>query len=91
MEINYSDFVRENKQIDICAVSNNEIRREVEKALLKERISYLIRWERPGFLSALFNNAKERIIFCISAIQLEEASRVMEALKEKDTLEIMIK
>lgn len=91
MEINYSDFVRENKQVEICAVSNKEVKHEVEKALLKERISYLIRWEKPGLIATIFNNTKERIIFCISAIQLEDAIRVMEGFRGKDALEIMIK
>lgn len=90
MEINYSDFVGENKQIEICSVSDNEVKREVEKALLKERISYLIRWEKPGLVSTIFNKTKERIIFYISAIQLEDASRVMEAFRGKETLEIKI-
>lgn len=91
MEINYSDFVGENKQIEVCAVSNNEIKREVEKAFLKERISYLIRWEKPKFMSTIFNNTKERVVFCISAIQLEEATKVMEKFRDKEALEIILK
>ena len=43
--------VKVNNEIELCEVMNSECKKEIERALLKNRISYYIRWPKNSFLS----------------------------------------
>ena len=53
---------------------------------MKARVSYFLRWEKPGFFARLFTSAKTRIVFCINSAQIEIAESVVSELTdyEKD-------
>lgn len=74
--------VRVDNEMDYCSVSNEEIKTKLEKAFLKERVSYFLRWETPGFLARLFKGEKERVVFCINSSQFETAEGVIKGLGE---------
>jgi hypothetical protein len=89
VESEYSK-VKVNNEIDLCSVTEPEVKSALEKAFLKARVSYFLRWEKPGLFSRLFGNAKENIVFCINSAQLSTAEEVIEELHEvKDRIKML--
>lgn len=80
--------VKVNNEIEFCEVKNMEMKDKVEKALLRERVSYFIRWKKPGFFS---NDRKERCIFHVNSQQLDAALRAMEQSDVKVRLLVKVK
>lgn len=74
--------VRVNNEMDFCSVTDIEVKAVLEKAFMKARVSYFLRWENPSFFSKVFKNAKTSIVFCINSAQMETAEAVMKELKE---------
>lgn len=79
MENEYSK-VKVNNEMDFCSVTEAEIKTTLEKALMKARVSYFLRWEKPGLLSKLFGGGKEKVVFCINSAQMEIADAVLDGL-----------
>lgn len=79
MENEYSK-VKVNNEMDFCSVTDSEVKTTLEKAFMKARVSYFLRWEKPGFLSKVFGGGKVRIVFCINSAQLETADEVLKEL-----------
>ena len=65
-----------------------EMKDKVEKALLKERVSYFIRWKKPGFFS---NDRKEKCVFHVNSQQLDAALKAMEQSGVKARLLVKVK
>lgn len=63
-------------EIELCEISNLECKRLVEKALLKERISYYIRWLKPS----IFRRKKNVCIICINDNSKEAAEAVIRSV-----------
>lgn len=72
--------VKVNNEMDFCSVTDIDTKAMLEKAFMKERVSYFLRWEKPGFFSRVFAGAKPRIVFCINSAQIEIAEGVIEEL-----------
>lgn len=51
-----------NNEILLCEISDMDVKRQVERVLLRNRISYFVRWNKPGF----FRRRRETCIFCIN-------------------------
>ncbi len=68
--------VKVNNEIELCEVMNSECKKEIERALLKNRISYYIRWPKNSFLS----KRRESCIICINDNSREEAEEVVRAV-----------
>ena len=51
-----------NNEIELCEVSDPDCKQLIERALLKNRISYYIRWPKSSF----FNRKKDSCIICIN-------------------------
>ena len=51
-----------NNEIELCEVSDPDCKQLIERALLKNRISYYIRWPKSSF----FSRKKESCIICIN-------------------------
>lgn len=81
MENEYSK-VKVNNEIDFCSVTDAEVKAAIEKAFMKARVSYFLRWEKPGLLSKVFSGRKPDIVFCINSAQLETAEEVIGGLGE---------
>lgn len=75
-------------EYDFCAITDKDIKVQLEKLFMKQRVSYFLRWEKPGFFARLFSGATERIVFCINVADLDRAE---EAIKELDLSENEIK
>lgn len=83
MENEYSK-VKVNNEMDFCSVTEPEIKTILEKAFMKARVSYFLRWEKPGFFSKIFGGGKARVVFCINSAQLETADEVLKELGDID-------
>ncbi|MBO5031852.1 MAG: hypothetical protein J6D08_08215 [Lachnospiraceae bacterium] len=81
MENEYSK-VKVNNEMDFCSVTEPEVKAVLEKAFMKARVSYFLRWEKPGFFSRIFGGGKTRIVFCINSAQLDTADEVLKELGE---------
>lgn len=68
--------VKVNNEIELCEISNLECKRLVEKALLRERISYYIRWLKPS----IFRRSKNVCIICINDNSKEAAETVVRSV-----------
>lgn len=84
MENEYSK-VKVNNEIDFCSVTDTEVKTAIEKAFMKARVSYFLRWEKPGLLSRIFGGKKPDIVFCINSAQLETAEEVIGELGDVDS------
>jgi len=68
MESKFSK-VKVNNEIELCRVNDEKIKTAIEKALLAERISYFIKWEKAG----LFSDKQVSCVFCVNEWQVEAA------------------
>ncbi len=71
--------VKVNNEIELCEVMNSECKKEIERALLKNRISYYIRWPKNSFLS----KKRDNCIICINDNSREEAEEVVRMVCEE--------
>lgn len=65
-----------NNEIELCEISDLECKQLIEKQLLKERISYYIRWAKPS----LFSRKKNTCIICVNENVREDAENVVRAV-----------
>lgn len=65
-----------NNEIELCEISNLECKHLVEKALLRERISYYIRWLKPS----IFRRKKNVCIICVNDNSKEAAEDVVRSV-----------
>ena len=77
--------VKVNNELDFCSVPDTELKVALEKAFMKARVSYFLRWEKPGFFSKVFGGAKTQVVFCINSAQTEAAENVIKSLGESES------
>ena len=65
-----------NNEIELCEVSDLECKQLIERELLKNRISYYIRWQKPS----LFHRKKASCVICINDHARNEAESVVRAI-----------
>ncbi|MCI8286186.1 MAG: hypothetical protein HFH89_00675 [Lachnospiraceae bacterium] len=65
-----------NNEIELCEISNMECKQLIEKALLRESISYYIRWPKPS----IFSRKKNVCIICVNDSSRESAENVVRAV-----------
>ena len=68
--------VQVNNEIELCEVNNPDCKNLIERALLKRRISYYIRWPKTSF----FSRKKDICIICVNDSVREEAENVIRVL-----------
>ena len=68
--------VKVNNEIELCEISDSECKLLIERALLRERISYYIRWVKPS----LFHRGKNTCIFCVNDNSKDLAEDVVRAV-----------
>lgn len=69
-----------NNEIELCKVNDKNVKTAIERALLGERISYFIKWEKPGFFSS---DRKDSCIFCVNEWQAEAAEKAISDLGDE--------
>lgn len=68
--------VKVNNEIELCEISDADCKLLVERSLLKERISYYIRWIKPSFL----HRNRNTYIFCVNDNSKELAENVVRSV-----------
>ena len=65
-----------NNEIELCEVIDLECKKLIERQLLKNRISYYIRWPKSSF----FSRKKDSCIICINDNVRDEAENIVRAV-----------
>ena len=65
-----------NNEIELCEVDNLDCKREIERELLKNRISYYIRWPKPS----IFNRRRFNCIICVNDNARDAAEQVINSI-----------
>lgn len=68
--------VKVHNEIELCEISDPECKRLIEHALLKERISFFIRWPR----TSIFSRRKNTCIICVNENVKDTAEDVVRAI-----------
>ncbi len=76
--------VKVNNEIELCEVSNIDCKVQIERALLKNRISYYIRWGK----STLFRRKKDNCIICVNDNAKEEAEAIVRAICDESGYQV---
>ena len=71
--------VKVNNEIELCEVDNPDCKKEIERELLKNRISYYIRWPKSSF----FGHKKDSCIICINDSAKDTAEEVVRSICEE--------
>lgn len=77
--------VKVHNEVEWCEVADKELKSEIEKLLLKNRISYFITWVKPGLFSG---DKREKCIFCVNALQKDAADEAVKGLCEQHEKDI---
>lgn len=72
-------------EYDFCAVTDQDVKRSLEKLFMKSRVSFFLRWDKPGILARIFAGAKEKIVFCINVADLERAENAVKLMNFSDS------
>lgn len=73
-----------NNEIEFCEVDNLDCKREIERGLLENRISYYIRWPKPS----LFSRKKVCCIICINDSARDAAETIVRSICEHSGYEV---
>lgn len=73
-----------NNEIELCEIESEECRKIIEKALLKNRISYYIRWPKRS----IFRRNKEMCIICVNETARELAEETIRNLCEESKFRV---
>ena len=73
-----------NNEIEFCEVENLDCKREIERGLLENRISYYIRWLKPS----LFSRKKDCCIICINDSARDAAEMIVRSICEHNGYEV---
>ena len=90
MENEYSK-VKVNNEMDFCSVTDQNVKTILEKAFMKARVSYFLRWDKPGFFAKVFKGESQSIVFCINSAQIETAEEVIKELADVESAVKMIR
>ena len=74
-------MVKVNNEIELCEVGDPDCKQAIERELLRNRISYFIRWNKGGIFR--LGRKKNYCIFCINDSAAEEAETVIQTLCEQ--------
>ena len=65
-----------NNEIELCEVSNPDCKKMIERELLKNRISYYIRWPK----TSLFGRKKDNCVICVNDNAKDLAESVVRSI-----------
>lgn len=72
--------VKVHNEVEWCQVTDMPTKEKIEKILLKYRVSYYVKWEKPR----LFSNDKfGTCVFCVNQMQKDIADEAVRDLTEE--------
>ena len=66
-------------EMELCETADMELKQQIEKTLLNNRISYFIKWRKQG----IFRRNRNVCIFCINDNARENAELLIRSLFEE--------
>lgn len=72
-------------ELEWCQVTDLETKEKIEKLLLKNRVSYYVKWEKPRLFSGDKFGA---CVFCVNQLQKEAAEDAIQPFLEEDKSKI---
>ncbi len=72
--------VKVHNELEWCQVTDIATKEKIEKVLLRHRVSYFVKWEKPKFFS---NDKFGTCIFCVNQLQKEIADEAIQELTEE--------
>jgi hypothetical protein len=72
--------VKVHNEVEWCQVTDMATKEKIEKILLKYRVSYYVKWEKPKFFS---NDKFGTCSFCVNQMQKEIAEEAFQELGEE--------
>ena len=77
--------VKVHNELEWCQVNDMNTKEKIEKLLLKSRVSYYVKWEKPK----LFSNDKfGTCIFCVNQLQKDDADVAIQPLVDAENEKI---
>lgn len=76
--------VKVNNEIELCEVTDMECKQAIERALLKNRISYYIRWSKSSF----FRPQKDLCTICVNDNSKDEAEAVVRSICDENEYKV---
>lgn len=73
--------VKVHNELEWCQVSDIDTKERIEKLLLRSRVSYYVKWDKPRFFS---NDKFGTCIFCVNQLQKEAADEAIQELVAAD-------
>lgn len=70
--------VKINNEIELCQVDDIDCKQLIERELLKNRISYFVRWLKPS----IFSRRKNICIFCVNENSQNDAEAIVRQICE---------
>ena len=71
--------VKVHNEVELCETADMDVKSQIEKTLLENRISYYIKWYKQGF----FWNSKNVCVFCVNENSRDEAEELINELVKK--------
>ncbi len=71
--------VKVNNEIELCETVDMDVKKQIEKTLLQNRISYYIKWHKQG----IFKRGKNLCIICVNDNSRGEAEELIRSLGEE--------
>lgn len=71
--------VKVHNEVELCETADMDVKSQIEKTLLENRISYYIKWYKQGF----FWNSKNVCVFCVNENSKDEAEELINGLAVK--------
>lgn len=72
--------VKVHNEVEWCQVTDMSTKEKIERILLKYRVSYYVKWEKPKFFSS---DKFGTCIFCVNQMQKEIADDAIRDLSEE--------
>lgn len=73
-----------NNEIELCEVSDLDCKHLIERELLKNRISYYIRWQK----NSIFSRRKNICVICINDTARENAENIVRAVCDESGYQV---
>lgn len=75
-----------NNEIEVCETTDMELKQLIERELLKNRISYFIRWQKPS----LFGRRKTTCVFCVNENVKDKVEEIISGMGSFDESKVKL-
>lgn len=87
MAIKFSD-IKVHNEIELCEVDDMAVKEKIERALVKEGVSFFVRWKDKGFFFRLFADKNSASVICVNDLQREAAQACVKRLEKEENIQV---